>query len=63
MKNYIAAEDWAKIETALMEAQVPFHVSFDAHVNEDMTSITYDKYIRVEPFVLQVRKEVNLNAD
>lgn len=58
MKNYVTAEDWAKIETALMEAQVPFHVSFDAHVDEGMTSITYDKRITVEPFVIQFVKEV-----
>lgn len=58
MKNYVTAEDWSKIETALMEAQVPFHVSFDAHVDEDMTSITYDKRITVEPFVIQFVKEV-----
>ena len=58
MKNYITAEDWAKIETALMEAQVPFYVSFDAHADEDMTSITYDKRITVEPFTIQFVKEV-----
>lgn len=62
MKNYISAADWAKLEEALMEAQIPFHISFDSHINPDMTSITYDKYIRVEPFVLQVHKEVNVDA-
>ena len=58
MKNIITANDWAKIEEALMQAEVPFHVSFDSHVNETMDSVTYDKYIRVEPFVIQVRKEI-----
>jgi hypothetical protein len=58
MKNYVSAEDWAKIETALMEAQVPFYVSFDAHVNDTMDEITYDKRITIEPFTIQVVKEV-----
>ena len=56
MKNYITAEDWKAIEAVLMRAQVPFHVSFDAH--GAMDAITYDKYIRVEPFVIQIIEEV-----
>lgn len=58
MKNIITVDDWVKIEEALMQAQIPFYVSFDSHVNETMDSVTYDKYIRVEPFVIQVRKEI-----
>ena len=46
MKNIITANDWARIEEALMQAEVPFHVSFDSHVNEAMDSVTYDKYSR-----------------
>ena len=58
MKNLVTANDWAKIEDALMQAQIPFYVSFDAHVDENLTSVTYDKYIRIEPFVIQTTKEV-----
>lgn len=58
MKNYITAEDWKAIETVLMRAQVPFHTSFDTHVNDTMDKITYDKYVRVEPFIIQIVEEV-----
>ena len=58
MKNIVTANDWAKIEDALMQAQIPFYVHFDSHVNETMDSVTYDKYIRIEPFVIQTIKEV-----
>lgn len=58
MKTYISAEDWKAIKAVLMRAQVPFHTSFDAHVNDTMDGVTYDEYIRVEPFVIQTVEEV-----
>lgn len=53
MKIYVNAAQWAAIEKVLMEAEVPYHVSFDSHVSEDLQTITYDRYIRIEPIVLQ----------
>ncbi len=58
MKNLITQAEWEAIENALMKAQVPYYVSFDAHVNEAMDKITYDKYIRVEPFVIIKEEKV-----
>ena len=52
MKNLITPAQWEAIEDALMRAQIPYYVSFDAHVNNTMDKVTYDKYIRVEPFVI-----------
>lgn len=60
MKHYVNEAMWAKIEQALMEAEIPFSVSFDSHVNEVMDTITYDKYIRIDPFIIQ--KEVKANG-
>lgn len=58
MKHYINEAMWAKIEQVLMEAEIPFHVSFDSHVNEALDTITYDKYIRIEPFIIQKEEKV-----
>lgn len=56
MKNLITPAEWEAIEEALMKAEIPYYVSFDSHVSENLDKVTYDKYIRVEPFVIM--KEV-----
>lgn len=56
--NYISAADWAEVEKALMKAQIPYYVSFDAHVSEDFKTITYDRRITVEPFTIQEEVKV-----
>jgi hypothetical protein len=58
MKHYISGEDWAALESLLMRAEIPYYVSFDSHVHEDMEHATYDKYIRIEPIIIQ--KEVKV---
>ena len=58
MKNYITEKDWETLESLLMKAEIPYHVSFDSHVHEDMEHVTYDKYIRIEPIVIQKREKV-----
>ena len=57
MKNYITEADWQALEEVLMKAQVPYAVSWDAHVNESMDRVTYDKYIRIEPVIIQRTRE------
>lgn len=59
MKHYITEKDWTAIEELLMRAEVPYSVSFDSHVNDTMEHVTYDKYIRIEPMVIQERMEAN----
>lgn len=58
MKHYISEEDWAALEPLLMRAEIPYYVSFDSHVHEDMEHVTYDKYIRIEPIVIQKKERV-----
>ena len=58
MKHYITEKDWDVLETLLMKAEIPYCVSFDSHVHEDMEHVTYDKYIRIEPIVIQKREKV-----
>lgn len=58
MKHIINEAMWDAIEKALMDAEIPYHVTFDSHVSEDLQTVTYDKRITVEPFVIQ--KEVKV---
>lgn len=58
MKNYITEENWKVLESLLMKAEIPYHVSFDSHVHDDMEHVTYDKYIRIEPIVVQKKEKV-----
>ena len=58
MNNYISALDWVAVEEVLMKAQIPYHVSFDAHVSEDFQTITYDRRITIEPFTIQTEVKV-----
>lgn len=56
MKHYITDKEWIALEELLMRAEIPYTVSFDSHVSESMNTVTYDKYIRIEPIIIQ--KEV-----
>ena len=56
MKHYITDKEWIALEELLMRAEIPYTVSFDSHVSEAMNTVTYDKYIRIEPIIIQ--KEV-----
>ena len=57
MKHYITEKNWEDLKSLLMKAEIPYHVSFDSHVHEDLEHVTYDTYIRIEPIVIQsVRK-------
>ncbi len=58
MNNYINDAMWDAIEKALMDAEVPYRVTFDSHVNEAMDTVTYDKRIIVEPFIIQKEKKI-----
>ena len=58
MKHYITEKEWAALEEVLMRAEIPYSVSFDSHVSESMEEVTYDKYIRIEPMVIQRVTEV-----
>lgn len=53
MKNYLTEKEWVALEELLMKAQIPYNVSWDAHVHESDDEITSDKYIRIEPIVIQ----------
>ena len=53
MKNFITEQDFADLEELLMRAQIPYNISWDAHVNDTDSEVTYDKYIRIEPVVVQ----------
>ena len=57
MKHYITEKNFEQLEEILMKAEIPYYVSFDSHINEDMTKVTYDKYIRIEPIVIQTTRE------
>jgi hypothetical protein len=58
MKNYINPAEWAELENALKKAQIPYSVRWDSHVSEDFQTVTYDKYIYIEPAILQERVSV-----
>lgn len=60
MRNPISKADWEKVKEALMLAQIPFHVSFDSHLNDtiDSENIYYDIQIQVEPFYFQEKRKV-----
>lgn len=56
MKHYISEKEWLALEELLMRAEIPYSVSFDSHVNDSLDTMTCDKYIRIEPIIIQ--KEV-----
>ena len=58
MKHYITGNDWTALEELLMKAEIPYSVSFDSHVNDTLEHVTYDKYIRIEPIVIQRVRDV-----
>lgn len=58
MKNHINEAMWKKLEEALMEAQVPYSITWDSHWDGISDTMVYDKHIRVEPMILQ--KEVKI---
>lgn len=53
MKYYIAEKEWAALEELLMKAEIPYNVSWDSHQHSSDNDVTYDKYIRIEPIVIQ----------
>lgn len=57
MKNYILEKEWTALEELLMKAQIPYAVSWDAHASSPSDDVTYDKYIRIEPIVIQRVRE------
>ncbi len=58
MKNYVSPKEWADLEEALMKAQVPYYVSFNSEIGEDMETITYNRRITIEPFTIQTEVKV-----
>lgn len=56
MKTYITENELRKLEELLMEAQIPYNVSFDAHMNPDDNSVTYNKYVRIDPVVVTYKR-------
>jgi hypothetical protein len=58
MKHYITEKDWATLEPMLMRMEIPYYVSFDSHVHEDMEHVTYDRYIRIEPVIIQTKEKI-----
>lgn len=53
MKYYISEKEWSALEEILMKAEIPYSVSFDSHVSDSLDIVTYDKYIRIEPIIIQ----------
>ena len=58
MKHYITEKEWAALEEILMRAEIPYNVTWDSHVHESLTEVTHDKYIRIEPIIIQRTMEV-----
>ena len=58
MKHYITEVEWSNLEELLMKAEIPYSVSFDSHAADSMDTVTYDKYIRIEPIIIQKVREV-----
>ena len=57
MKHYITEKEWIALEELLMKAEIPYNVSWDSHVHESSDEVTHDKYIRIEPIVIQRVRE------
>lgn len=57
MKHFITEKEWQKLEKVLMECEIPYHVSFDSHINTTSTFITYDKNITIGCITIQTEKE------
>ena len=53
MKHYISEKEWTALEEVLMRAEIPYNVSWDSHVHESDNDVTHDKYIRIEPIIIQ----------
>ena len=58
MKHYITEKEWTALEEILMRAEITYSVSWDSHVQEPMAEVTHDKYIRIEPIIIQRVREV-----
>lgn len=58
MKYYIAEKEWVVLEELLMKAEIPYSVSWDSHVHASDDGVTYDKFIKIEPIVIQKIVEV-----
>lgn len=60
MRNPICKADWEKVKEVLMQAQIPFRVSFDSHMNDvvDKDNVYYDVQIQIEPFYFQEKRKV-----
>lgn len=58
MKLYISEEDLEILEPLLIKAKIPYYVSFDYHVNEDMEYVAIDTYIYIEPIVIQKKEKI-----
>ena len=58
MKHYISEPEWTALEDLLMKAEISYAVSFDSHVSESIDTVTYDKYIRIEPIIIHKVKDV-----
>lgn len=58
MKHYITEKEWTALEELLMKAEIPYNVSWDSHVCESMSTVIHDKYIRIEPIIIQRTREV-----
>ena len=56
MKPYITASNWEKLEKILKMAEIPYSVSWDSHMTDGMEEVIYDKYIRIEPIVIQSKE-------
>lgn len=56
MKNYITASNWEKLERLLKIAEIPYSVSWDSHMTDGMEEVVYDKYIRIDPIIIQSKE-------
>ena len=61
MKTIVLESDWTAIEELLMKAEIPYSVSFDSHANDTQDTVVYDKYIHIEPIVIQHVRERELS--
>ena len=53
MEHYITEKEWTALEELLMKAEIPYNVSWDSRIHESDNDVTHDKYIRIEPIVIQ----------
>lgn len=48
----VSFSEWERIEQALMEAEIPYKVSFDSHTVGD-GKVVHDRIIEIEIFKIQ----------